>query len=499
MKSFATRLMLICCAAGALCAAPRCDAEVSLPAVWADHAVVQRDQPVRVWGKAAPGEKVSVSFRQVGASATADELGSWQVDLPPGDAGGPFTMEIQGTNRIVLTDLLVGDVWFASGQSNMEFSTKGVIHAEEELTKATRPRIRLFQVRKNSSDYPLEDVTAKTWVSCTPESVADFSAVAYFFARNVQDDQKVPIGLIEADWGGTPAETWTSLSALSADAALMPAWATWAGMTDKQAAGLIRWESERKQREAALAEGKPEPKFDWHPELRSFLPGGAFNGMVAPLTRFPIRGVIWYQGESNAGKERAFYYRRLFETLIEDWRLRWNEGDIPFLFVQLANFKTPPDGKWPELRDAQRRTLELANTAMAVTIDIGNADDIHPRNKQEVGRRLALAARAVSYREPIEYSGPLYRTSMREGSSMRVYFDHAAGLEVEGAELEGFELSGADGKFTLAQARVEGSSVVVSSDAVPKPVAVRYGWSSYPACNLYNKEKLPASPFTSEQ
>jgi sialate O-acetylesterase len=477
-----------------------CLGEVSLPSLWSDHVVVQRDLPVRVWGKAAPGEQVSIHFRDATASAAADKYGLWTIDLPPGGAGGPFTMEVQGANKIVLPDILVGDVWLASGQSNMEFGTRGVTHAEEELKAAQQPKIRLFHVERKSSDFPQDDVVSQKWALCTPQTVADFSAVAYFFARNIQADQHVPIGLIEADWGGTPAETWTSLKALSQDGSLMPAWDTWAEMSEKEPTAILVRAQEERERKEALAAGKPEPAFPWHAELRSWLPGGTFNGMIAPLANFRIRGILWYQGESNAGGERFFYYDRLMRTLIQDWRKRWNEGDIPFLFVQLANFTTSPDGKWPELRDAQRRTLSVNQTGMAVAIDIGDPDNIHPKNKQEVGRRLSLAARALAYHEQLEYSGPLYRTQMRQGNAMRIYFDHAdGGLLAKGGELTGFEIAGKDGKFVPARASIEGKTVVVSSSQVEEPAAVRYGWSGNPQCNLYNREELPASPFTTLQ
>jgi len=321
--------------------------------------------------------------------------------------------------------------------------------------------------------------------------------VAYFFGRKILEDQHVPIGLIEADWGGTPAETWTSLTASSSDGSLLPVWGTWAKMSEDQPAAILEQARETQQRKDALATGKPAPEFPWHPELRSWLPGGTFNGMIAPLVSFPIRGVIWYQGESNAGADRAYYYDRLFRTLIADWRYRWAEGNFPFLFVQLANFITSPDSKWPELREAQRRTLSVSNTGMAVAIDIGDPNNIHPKNKQEVGRRLSLAARALAYHEKLEYSGPMYRTKMRQGNSIRIYFDHAeTGLRVKGSAITGFEIAAIDGKFHSAEAHIDGETVVVWSAEVDNPIEVRYGWSGNPQCNLYNKADLPASPFS---
>ncbi len=497
MSVLNTRKLLCCAALLAAVSATSALAEVKLPAIYADHMVVQREVAVVVHGSANPGEAVSVTFRGATAKTVADKFGKWQVGLPPGAAGGPFTMEVAGTNTITFSDVLVGDVWVASGQSNMEFPMRRTLNAEEELKNANQPNIRLFHVEKISSMYALDDVTAKTWVACTPESVSEFSAVAYFFARQIQDDQKVPIGLMEADWGGTPAEAWTSMKAISADASLMPVFATWAQMTDEEAHNKLARVEEDQERAAAKAEGKPEPKFPWHPELPSYSPGGLYNAMISPLTQFPIRGAIWYQGEANADAIRAPIYNNLFETMIRDWRTHWGVGDFPFLFVQIANWKTSPDAHWPETRDAQRRTLELKNTGMAVAIDIGNPDDIHPTNKQEVGRRLSLAARAIAYGETLEYSGPLFRMQSPGDHALRLWFDHCKGLVAKGGELKGFEIAGFDRKYFPAQARIDGQSVVVSSSQVPDPVYVRYSWSDVPDGNLYNAAGLPASPFES--
>ena len=473
--------------------------EVTLPSMFADHMVIQRNAPVHIWGNAAPGEVVTVRFRNETRSTTADELGRWQVSLPPGGAGGPFDLQIEAANSIRISDVLVGDVWVASGQSNIEFGLRDASNATEELRDAHHPDIRLFKVEKNSSDYALEDVHATTWAACTAESAADFSAVAYFFALEIQQDQKVPIGIIESDWGGTPAEAWTSMRALSADTSLMPVFAAWSQHTDNESTALLDRAREQKEINAARAEGNPEPQFPWHAELRSLKPGGLYNAMIAPLTPFAIRGVIWYQGESNTDSITAPHYADLFQTMIRDWRRGWAEGDFPFLFVQIANFLTSPDSLWPTVRDAQRQALSLRQTAMAVTIDIGDPDKIHPTNKKDVGRRLALAARAIAYAEQIEYSGPLYRQAVREGASLRILFDHAgSGLVSKGGELLGFEVAGSDRKFMPAKARIEGSSVIASSDGVSAPVYVRYAWANSPQCNLYNADGLPASPFESQ-
>jgi sialate O-acetylesterase len=479
-------------------------ADVTLPTILAEHMVIQRGLPVHIWGAAGPGENVSVSFRGETRSAAANPLGRWSLYLPPGDAGGPFELTVKAANTIALTDVLVGDVWVASGQSNMELPVSSAANAHAEIASANFPRIRLFQALDKVSDYPLDDIAARgSWAPCSPETVARFSAVAYYFARHLQQKLNVPIGLIETDWGGTPADSWTSLHALSADAALMPVFAEWARLNDNRATVMLeRQKQERDWARAAAkarSEGAAAPPRQWQPNgNNSWMPAGLFNAMIAPLTPFPIRGVIWYQGESNTSPERAPIYARLFQTMIRDWRRAWGQGDFPFLFVQLANFKTSPQSMWPEVRDAQRQTLALANTGMAVIVDIGDPDNIHPTDKQDVGLRLAFAARAIAYGEKIEFSGPLFREATPEAGGLRVWFDHAQdGLNAKGGDLQGFEIAGADRKFVPAAARIDGAAVVVSSPDVTSPVYVRYGWADNPACNLYNSAGLPASPFRS--
>jgi len=474
-------------------------ADVTVPALLADHMVVQRGLPVHVWGMAAPLEAVSVAFRGETKAATADDDGRWSIYLSPGEAGGPFQLTIKATNTIVLNDILVGDVWVASGQSNMEFPMTGLVNAQTEIAAAQYPKIRLFLVKHKPADYPLENVESEGWAACTPETAADSSAVAYFFARNLQQKLGVPIGLIESSWGGTAAESWTSLHTLGADAALMPVFSARAKMVDEQSTNVLRQQREdvefQKAVEQAKADGKPLPWPQWHPDFAAWAPAALYNGMIAPLAPFAIRGIIWYQGESNASPDRASLYARLFQTMIRDWRNAWGEGDFPFLFVQIANWNTEPGELWPDVRNAQRQALALRNTGMAVTIDIGDPNDIHPKNKQDVGLRLALAARAIAYGEKLEWSGPLYRQITQEEHALRVWFDHANGLMSKGAAVTGFELAGVDGKYSAADAKIDGTSAVVSSLAVPTPVSVRYGWAPNPNCNLFNKEGLPASPF----
>jgi sialate O-acetylesterase len=309
----------------------------------------------------------------------------------------------------------------------------------------------------------------------------------------LQESLGVPIGLVQIAWGGTPIDSWTSLRAITADAALMPVLAEWARMMEKHTAALLRYHREATEwKPPADRPVKPVgPEGPWKP-------GSIFNAMIAPATRFPIRGVIWYQGESNTAPERAPLYARLFRTMIEDWRRAWGQGDFPFLFVQLAGYTAAEESQWPELREAQRQALGVANTAMAVAIDLGEADNIHPKNKQEVGRRLSLAARAIAYGERVEHSGPLFRQATREGAALRLWFDHAEGLTAPGGRVKGFEIAGADREYVAAEARIEGATVVISSPEVATPVHARYGWTDYPDCNLYNAAGLPASPFRYE-
>jgi sialate O-acetylesterase len=458
---------------------------------------------------ATPGEDVRVIFRGEVRTTKAGQLGRWSVYLQPGAAGGPFQMTVQGApapegshaapgQTITLDDVLVGDVWVASGQSNMEFEMRRAATAEEDLPHAANQHIRLLTVKRRASEYAQDDVDTEGWTASSPETAKDFSAVAWYFAREIERREKVPVGVIDSTWGGTMVESWTRLRVLGEDASLAPVFVSRGRMTDRESDALLEDKDHQKQIEEAKAQGKPEPQFPWHPQLAMWAPGLLWNGMIAPLTPFPIRGVIWYQGESNSIVEREpSLYHRLFRAMIEDWRSQWGEGDFPFLYVQIANFTSSPVEDWAAVRDGQLKTLELRNTAMAVTIDIGAPDNVHPTDKVDVGMRLARAARALSYGEAIEYSGPLFRQATTEDNAIRVWFDHAKGLTAKGGALTGFEVAGKDGKFSPATAQIEGATVVVTSPSVPEPVTVRYGWANSPLCNLFNGEGLPASPFTS--
>jgi sialate O-acetylesterase len=477
-------------------------AAVSLPAVLGEHAVVQRELPFHVWGQALPGETVTTRFRGESRTAVADELGRWSVFHSPGAAGGPFTLTVDASNTVRLDDVWVGDVWLAAGQSNMEFTLDNAEGAAAEIPQASEAGIRFLRAVRRTSSFPLTDVATEGWKVCTPEAAPKFSAIAYFFARRLREQQPVPIGVIDASWGGTPLAAFTPLPTIAGDPALLPALVHWSRMADARATTLLELEKEQRELATAAARarahGQAAPSPQWHPDFEAWAPAAIYNAMVAPLTPFAIRGVIWYHGESDASPERAPVYARLFQAMIRSWRRAWGVGEFPFLFVQLANWTAGPGNAWPELREAQREALTLANTGMAVAIDVGDKTDIHPRDKKTVGTRLALAARALAYGEKLAYSGPLLRQVVPEGPALRVLFDHAEGLTTRGgAPVEGFEIAGADGRYVPAQARIEGSTVVVSTGAVAAPRSVRYGWADNPRVSLYNAAGLPASPFRS--
>ena len=474
-------------------------AEVSLPQILSDHMVVQREMPVHVWGMAEPGEAVTAAFRGEKLSVKADEVGKWSLYFHPGEAGGPFVLTVDGKNHLQIADILVGDLWVASGQSNMEFELRRSSTAAEALASAANDKIRLLHVKKRASEFAEENLQDEKWSASSADSAAEFSAVAWYFAREIQAHEGVPVGVIDATWGGTLAESWTRLGAIAEDASLMPLFQSRAKMTDGELEAFRQDTYQKQLKSEAHAKGEKEPQFPWHPPLAMWAPGLLYNGMIAPLTPMGIRGVIWYQGESNSALARAPLYGRIFRTMIEDWRRQWQQGDFPFLYVQIANFKSTPLEDWAPVREAQRKALMLRNTAMAVTIDLGNPDDVHPTNKIEVGRRLSLAARNLSYGEKIESSGPLFRQMSTESGAIRLWFDHATGLHAKGDTLSAFEVAGKDGKYFAASAQIEGSTVVVKSDKVANPVTARYGWSNSPECNLYNGEGLPASPFSAER
>jgi sialate O-acetylesterase len=479
------------------------EAEVQLASVISDHAVLQRDAPIHLWGEASPEEKITVHFHDQSVSTTASQLGQWESWLMPEPAGGPFTLTVRGSSELTRSDLLVGDVWFASGQSNMEMPLAGfppsahITNSAQEIAQADLPQVRLLRMEQKSSDSPVAGISA-VWQACTPDTAKDFSAVAYFFAREINRREHIPIGIIDSSWGGTPIDSWISLDSLSADASLMPAFAARAHFADMQShTELIESDEKRADAEAA-AQHLPAPSHPWHPDPSSWIPAALYNGMVAPFTPYTIKGFLWYQGETDSAPDRAGLYAKLLPTLIADWRRQWGQGNLPFLFVQISSFESPKEN-WGLIRDSQRRTLHVVNTGMAVTLDVGQRDNVHPPDKQTVGARLALAARALAYGEAtLPFNGPLYRQTTREGGSLRVWFDHAEGLHSSGAAVLGFEVSGADGHWVPATTSVQGTSVVVSAPEVTEPAQVRYAWQGFTDANLYNGIPLPASTFLAE-
>jgi len=482
-----------------LCLAATAAADVRLAGIFGDDMVLQQGRKIPVWGRADPGEEIKVSFSDQSATTKADRDGRWRVELGPFMIQGGRLLIVEGaTNRIEYTHVCVGEVWVCSGQSNMNWPVARANDAKREIEESYSPRLRLYTVPRRVAGEPMEDV-AGSWVICGPETVGSFSAVAYYFGRELRE-LGIPVGLVHASWGGTPAEAWTSPGALEKDPKLHPIVKRWddalARFPKAQAKfqeAIAAWQkSGRKGR-------RPRPPLGpKHPHRA----GGLYNGMIAPLVDFPVRGVIWYQGESNAA--RAAEYRTLFPALIRDWRARWKHDGMYFFFVQLANFKFvqvgPVESQWAELREAQRLTLTEPATAMAVTIDIGEARDIHPKNKQEVGRRLALPALALIHGQKVVYSGPMYASHEVRAQRIILRFTHVGGglRTRDGKPLNGFAIAGADGKYRWARCRIEGDTVVVWALLMRAPKSVRYAWADNPVCNLINKEGLPASPFQTD-
>jgi sialate O-acetylesterase len=622
--------------------------------LFSDDMVLQRRVRFPVWGWTTPGASVTVSMQGKSSTAVADAQGKWIARLGPFEAGGPYTLNAKGPQSVTLNNVLVGDVWLASGQSNMEMGISKVNNASEEIARANYPMIRLYAVPKVIAAEPQSTVKGR-WQVCNPSTISaggwgGFSAVAYFFGRGLYQKLGVPIGLIHSSWGGTVAEGWVSAEALSTmpdflpaiksldktmtesksgpvdinklmeewwrkndpGSATTPGWAApsidetgwktirlpqpwedaalpdydgvvwfrktfelpaeWAGrdlildlgpiddrdttfVNGVRVGAMNQWDAPRSYRISAgvlkpgvnsiavrvldtgvaggftgtpeqmkitPVEGKAAPislagdwtyrpsvtlaKVEAPPQTSSNDLGlvvARYNGMIAPLLPFAIKGAIWYQGESNVG--RASQYKQLLPLLIRDWRARFGVGEFPFLIVQLANYlnrrEAPTDSEWARLREAQLYVSEtVPRSALAVTIDIGDATDIHPKNKQDVGGRLALDALSIAYGQKLESSGPVYRRMKVEGSAIRISFDHAdGGLTIKGGDrLVGFAIAGEDRRFVWADAVMKGKDVLVSSPEVKKPVAVRYGWADNPACNLYNRAGLPASPFRSD-
>ena len=517
MKSLVTLLAL------ALLAPSVLSAELSLPHFFSDHMVVQRERPAAIWGSAAPGAAVTVSFKGKTAKATADADGKWKTAIPTGkaDGTGADLAVSSGREKVVLHDVLVGEVWFASGQSNMYFTMDRVPAYADLIAKADHPQLRMFNAPLVTAVEPRDDIDGE-WTLCSPETTPGYSAVAFFFARKLHLDLGIPVGVIKSAWGGKPVETFTSREALKTlpgtkklveaamerDAAFdqETAMADYALRLKQWEEAIKKWRDtppdERKDKRAPRKPDTPRRALDTEGQ-----PGVLFNSMIHPFAGYTLRGAIWYQGEGNA-KPGAVPYDQTLPLMIRDWRQRWGD-EFSFYFVQLANFRQPSTGPgnkdpWPLLQDRMRRVLESTpGTGMAITNDIGEAGDIHPKNKKDAGERLALWALAKDYgQDGLVYCGPLYQSGKPAGGAIRVTFDHAGdGLKArDGKDLQRFEIAGADRAWHWADAKIDGKdSVLVSSDAVASPVAVRYAWASNPeGANLVNSAGLPASVFRTD-
>ncbi|UGU18202.1 sialate O-acetylesterase [Sinomicrobium kalidii] len=474
-------------------------AKIKLPALVGDHMVLQQNAEINIWGWADPGEAITITpgWQSEKVSTSANTEGNWKVTVATPAAGGPYEIVLEGKNKITLSDVLLGEVWICSGQSNMhmpvgkyEDSWKtGVMNYEKEVKEADYPQIRLFTVALKTSDSLQNDVEGN-WQACSPETVYGFSAAGYFFGREIHQTQNVPVGLITSAWGGTPAEAWTKREVLESDPDFVPILDRYEEKYDKYQAELTKYQAQ--SRKAGPANTRPEkPK----PPQYSKAPSLIYNAMVYPLLNYTVRGVVWYQGESNA--ERAHQYRKLFPAMIKNWRNDWKQGDFPFYFVQIA----PHRGQNPEIREAQLLSMKsVPNTGMVVLTDAGNAQNIHPLNKQVVGKRLALWARAQTYGEKgLVYSGPIFTHMKKEGEKIRLYFDYTgSGLVCKGDSLTHFTIAEKNGEFLPAKAEIENNTIVVSNPEIKNPAAVRFGWENVPEHNLFNKEGLPASPFRTD-
>lgn len=496
------RLVVTAIVVHALIASTLLRAEVAPAALFSDHAVLQQGVPVPVWGCASPGEQVSVAIAGQRHSTMAGADGRWSLRLAPLQPGGPHELTISGRNTITIRDVLVGEVWLGSGQSNMDFTVSkkfrswaGVTNEEAEIAAADFARIRMFTVKQRMSEELQRDVEGK-WEVCSPQTVGAFSAVGYFFSRDLQNAIDRPVGFINSSFGASTAQCWISRAVLEADP-------RFGKLLNDYAAACARYDAVVATQPALATQpatrGSRLPR---NPRQDQHNPSLLYNGMLGPVQPYAIRGALWYQGESVVGGIEL--YLPLMQTLIDSWRRQWGQGEFPFIFVQLATYRAPatqpvPGGAFTRVREAQLKTLEVTNTAMAVTIDIGDAKDVHPHNKQELGRRLALLARGLAYGERLTTSGPIYESMSVEGSRIRVRFKHAeGGLLARGQSLSGFAIAGEDRSFAYAEATIDGNSVIVSSPQVSRPVAVRYGWAENPPVNLYNGADLPASPFRTD-
>jgi len=478
-------------------------AEVRLPNLFQNHMVLQQETTCPVWGWAEPGEKIQIQVAGQTKTVQTGEDSKWRVFIDPMEAGGPYTVTVKGrASELVLEDVLVGEVWLCSGQSNMAMTVSGAMNSEEEAAAATLPAIRMATIARKAAGLPQENCDLNGWMVCSPQTVPQFSATAYYFGRHLHQKLDVPVGLINASWGGTRIETWMSRASLmeleSGRAEL-----------DKMKEEAVQYDPEKaekafqKRKREWKAEGSPpkkRPPLPAPPDARKNAAAAQYHAMIAPLVPYAVRGAIWYQGERNANLMKdAYEYRKELPQLIEGWRKAWDRGDFPFLFVQLPNFGGKDGNILAVNRESMLLSLATENTGMAVTIDIGDTKDIHPKNKQDVGKRLGLLARSLAYGENLVSSGPLYESMEIMGGTVAIRFDHG-GSKLTGQEgnLEGFTIAGKDKVFLEATAKIEGDRVIVRNDRVTNPKAVRYAWGGDPPWSLTNEEGLPASPFRTD-
>lgn len=484
-------------------------AEIVLAPPFTDGVVLQRERPIPIWGRAEPRQNLVVTFQDQTVRTTADAAGRWIVylDAVPASSDPHEIVVAAAKESVVLRDVVVGEVWLASGQSNMEWTISNIQPHEQKIAAVDLPLVRHLKIERTTADRPADTVRTSGWQKASPSTVPHFSAVGYFFARELHRRLRVPVGIVNSSWGGTPIEAWMSDRSRHATT-LGPV------IDERWQAQKNQWTPERIARypadldawqkaQAHATATKTENPLPWPrppaTDESSERPGNLFNGMIAPLQPFALRGFLWYQGESNV--ERPNEYEELFPAMIRAWRSNWGDDTLPFYFVQIPNFadRNPQGRQWARLREAQTKALELPRTAMAVTIDIGDPDDLHPRTKMEVGRRLALIAKTEIHDLPGDTSGPMFVGATRENGAMRVRFTHAAtGLIAQQRPVQALELAGADKVFHPASGRIERDTLIVTSPQVPAPIAVRYAWTNAPAANLYNGAGLPAEPFRSD-
>ncbi len=492
-------------------ASPTCGlADVTLPTILSDRMVLQRDMPVPIWGWAEPNEEVTVVIAGQTHSTQTDENGNWRVTLDPLSLGEPLSLVVEGKNRLQVNDILIGEVWLCSGQSNMQWDVKNCWNAELDIASAKYPNIRMLTVNNPASQTPTKNADGR-WQICSPSTVGNFSGVGYFFGRQLHQILDVPVGLIDNAWGGSACEAWIRRDRLEGNPMYEALLTRWKNIVEHHKSGkaraefdaaLAQWEQES---ESARPAGEQRPKPRWlNPLEGNARPANLFHGRLGPVLPFAIRGSIWYQGETNAG--RAYQYREMFPLMIQNWRDDWQQGDFPFYWVQLADFTdelpNPGDSAWAELREAQTRTLDkLPNTGEAVIIDLGEAGDIHPRNKVDVAKRLALWALARDYGLDFNCQSPRYESMEKHDGKILVHISNVGEKlrTVDARTVQGFAIAGEDKKWVWAKAEIAAKNrIKVWSEEVPEPVAVRYAWANNPVCNVYSNNGLPLTPFRTD-